>query len=183
MRDLAAQFLALAENQGTTAPLLIANRIMGITLLCTGDIAEGRAHFDKAIALYDAAAHRPLATRFSIDTEVSVLSYRAFALWVLGNPEAALRDADDALNAAREIGQAATLMYALSHAAIPNILCGNHAAASAQTQEVLALAEEKRAPHWKALGMMNQGWLMALTGKASDAVQADHIWGRPLSVN
>ena len=75
------------------------------------------------------------------------------------------------LSAAREIGQAATLMYALSHAAIPNILCGNHAAASAQTQEVLALAEEKRAPHWKALGMMNQGWLMALTGKASDAVQ------------
>ena len=171
MRDLAAQFLTLAENQGTTAPPLIANRIMGITLLCTGDIAEGRAYFDKAIALYDAAAHRPLATRFSIDTEVSVLSYRAFALWVLGNPEAALRDADDALKAAREIGQAATLMYALSHAAIPNILCGNHAAASAQTQEVLALAEEKRAPHWKALGMMNEGWLMALTGKASDAVQ------------
>ena len=37
MRDLAAQFLGLAEKQGTTAPLLIANRIMGITLLCTGD--------------------------------------------------------------------------------------------------------------------------------------------------
>jgi hypothetical protein len=34
MRDLAAQFLALAEKQGTTAPLLIAHRIMGITLLC-----------------------------------------------------------------------------------------------------------------------------------------------------
>ena len=52
---------------------------------------------------------------------------------MLGYPEAALRDADDALKDAREIGQAATLMYALSHAAILDILCGNYAAATAQT--------------------------------------------------
>jgi hypothetical protein len=39
--------------------------------------------------------------------------------WLLGYPEAALRDADDALRNAREIGQAATLMYALCIAAVP----------------------------------------------------------------
>ena len=64
MRELAAQFLALAEKQGATVPLMIAHRIMGYSLLHTGDIAEGRAHFDRAIALYDPAEHRPLATRF-----------------------------------------------------------------------------------------------------------------------
>ena len=66
MRGLAAQFLARAERQGTRAPLLIAHRIMGISLAGTGDIVEGRAHFDQAIALYDPAEHRPLATRFSV---------------------------------------------------------------------------------------------------------------------
>ena len=35
------------------------------------------------------------------------------ALWMLGYPEAALADAEHALKDAREIGQAATLMYAL----------------------------------------------------------------------
>ena len=118
VRDLAAQFLALAEKQGATVPLMIGHRLMGISLLLTGDIAEGRAHFDRAIALYDPAEHRPLATRFGQDVRVSILSYRSWALWMLGYPEAALADADHALRDAREIGQAATLMYALRSASL-----------------------------------------------------------------
>ena len=114
MRELAAQFLALAEKQGaTTVPLMIGHRLMGTSLLLTGDIAEGRAHFDQALALYDPAEHRPLATRFGQDVRVAILSYRSWALWMLGYPEAALADADHALKDAREIGHAATLMYAL----------------------------------------------------------------------
>ena len=35
------------------------------------------------------------------------------SLWMLGYPEAALADADQALKDARDIGQAATLMHAL----------------------------------------------------------------------
>ena len=118
VRELAAQFLALAEKQGATVPLMIGHRLMGISLLCTGDIAEGRAHLDRAIALYDPAEHRPLATRFGQDVGVSILSYRSWALWFLGYPEAALADADQALKDAREIGQAATLMFALDHALV-----------------------------------------------------------------
>ena len=119
VRELAAQFLALAEKQGATVPLMIGHRLMGISLLFTGDIAEGRAHYDQAIALYDPAEHRPLATRFGQDDRVAILSYRSLALWLLGYPEAALADADHALKDAREIGQAATLMYALFHASLP----------------------------------------------------------------
>jgi hypothetical protein len=74
---------------------------------------------------------------------VTILSFRSFALWSLGYPEAALRDGDDALKKAREMGQAATLMLALNHTAIPYTLCGNRAAAAAQAQELVALAEEK----------------------------------------
>jgi predicted ATPase len=169
--DLAAQLLVLAEKQRATVPLMIGHRLMGQSLLLKGDIAEGRAHLDQAIALYDPAEHRPLAMRFGQDVGVVALSFRSFALWLLGYPEAALRDTDDALKNAREMGQAATLMYALAHAAIPYTLCGNRAAAAAHAQELVALAEEKGAPFWKAFGMMNQGSVLALAGKASDATE------------
>ena len=43
MHELAAQFLTLPEKQGATAPLVMAHRLMGISMLYTGDIAEGRA--------------------------------------------------------------------------------------------------------------------------------------------
>jgi predicted ATPase len=171
-RDLAAHFLALAEKRGATVPLMIGHRLMGASFLFTGDIAQGRAHYDRAIALYDPAEHRRLATRFSHDSRVAIFSFRSLALWMLGYPEGALADANHALKDAREIGHATTLMYALGYATLlTHIYCGDYAAANAQADEVVALADEKGAVFWKALGMMNQGCVLTLTGKASDAVQ------------
>jgi class 3 adenylate cyclase len=48
VRELAIQFLALAEKQTATAPLMIAHRLMGLALLDTADLVEGRAHLDHA---------------------------------------------------------------------------------------------------------------------------------------
>jgi predicted ATPase len=169
--ELAAQFLALAEKQGATIPLMVGHRLMALSLLSTGDIAQGRAHYNQAIALYDPAEHRQLATRFGEDHRVAIFSHRSWALWMLGYPEAALADADHALKDAREIGQAATLMNALSMPSFTHVLCGNYAAAKARSDEVIALANEKGALFWKASGMIVQACVLALTGETSDAVQ------------
>ena len=171
MRELAAQFLTLAEKQGTTAPLMMGHRFMGISLLYTGDIAEGRTHIEKAIALYDAAEHRPLATRFGLDARVHALSYRSWALWMLGYPDAALADLDRALSDAREIGQAGTLMVALVVALLPHICCGNYAIGNLLADELVVLTEAKGALLWNAVGRIMRGDVLTLIGKYPDAVQ------------
>ena len=172
IRGLAAQFLALAEKQGATIPLMVGHRLMGTSLLETGDIAEGQAHLDQAIAFYDPAEHRPLATRFGQDILVSALSFRTRALWVLGYPEAALADADHALKEARDLGQAPTLMYALANTTYTHVLSRNYLAANAQMDELAALADQKGALLFKAGGgMLMRGCVFALTGKVADAVQ------------
>ena len=64
-------------------------------------------------------------------------------------------------------------MYALYFAGgYSHILCGDYAAAHVQVDELIALADERGAQYWKALGTASQGCLFALTGKASDAVRA-----------
>ena len=171
MHELAAQFLALAERQGATVPLMIGHRLMGSSLAWTGDIADGRAHYDQAIALYDPVEHRPLATRLATDARVATLCFRSLALWVLGYPDGALADAEHALADAREIGQAPNLMFALSHVFLTHIHCGKYTEASAQAEEAVALADEKSAPVWRALGMSAQGCLFALTDKGLAAIQ------------
>jgi predicted ATPase len=170
MRKLAGKFLALAEKQGATFPLAVGHRLVGTSLANVGDLTQGRAHLDRAIALYDPAGHRPLATRFGQDVGVAILSYRSLALWMLGYPDAALADADHALRDALGIGQAAALMYALLFTSQTHIFCGNYATANRQTDEVVALADEKGAAQWKAHGLLMRGWVFAATGKASDAV-------------
>ena len=171
MRELASHFLAQAEKQGAAVPLMVGHRVMGISWLCTGDIAQSRAHFDRAIRLYDPAEHRPLAARFSVDTAVSVLSYRSLALWLLGYPEAALTNSDQALSNAREIGQAATLMYALAYAPFTHTFCVNYTAVNAPVDELIASADEKGSFYWRSVGVWHRGHLLAMTGAASDAVQ------------
>jgi class 3 adenylate cyclase/predicted ATPase len=170
VRDLGAQFFALVEKQATIAPQMIGHRLMGTSLLSTGEIAEARAHFDKGIALYDPTEHRTLATRFGVDVRVSILSYRSWALWMLGYPEAALADAEAALSDAREIGQAATLMFALNYTSLPHIFRGDYAKAKAVVDELVVLADEKGTLIWKASGLSLQGILLALSGKPADAI-------------
>jgi predicted ATPase len=173
VRELAGRFLALAENQGAMVPLMLGHRLMANSLLVTGDIAESWTYYDQAIALYDPAEHRQLATRFAggQDVRVALLSYRSLALWVLGYPDDALGDTEQALSDAREIGQATTLLYALGHAALAFLQRGDYTRASAIADELVALADEKGAFFWKAFGMMEQGCVLALIGKASEAVQ------------
>jgi predicted ATPase len=118
----------------------------------------------------DRIEHRAL-TRYGHDMRVSILSFRAWAVWCLGYPDAALMDAHHALQDAREIGQAATLMVALSVGAWTQQFCGDYVAASSVADELIALATDKGAAWFKAVGTMEKGQVFALTGKASLAVQ------------
>jgi class 3 adenylate cyclase/predicted ATPase len=171
MRDLAAKFLTLAEKQTTTAPLMVGHRLMAISLLCAGDITQGRTHLDRAVALYDPVEHASLTTRFGQDALVSILSYRALGLVLLGYPDAALTDAARALEHARDTGQAATLMFALGHAALVNSQCGNYEAAKALGDELFTLADEKSSLFWKARAMIARGEVFLLKGSAAEAVE------------
>ena len=135
-----------------------------------GDIAEGRVHLDQSIAFYDPVEHRPLATRFGEDQRVAGLCWRSWTLWMLGYHDGALADTELAIKDAGEISQAGTLMFALNFTSVTQIQCGNYAIAMAQSAKVIALAEEKSASFWNAFGIVNQGCMLALTGKAAHAV-------------
>jgi predicted ATPase len=171
LREQASSFLRLAEQRRATGPIMVGHRIMG-SVLHTGAFVEGRTHLDRAIALYDPAEHRALANRFGQDIRVAALSYRSWALWMLGYPNAALLDARSAVEEARDIGQAPTLMYALVHAVVIHMQCGDHVAAATESEELVALANDKGALFWKALGMSVQGCALAASGRSEEAVQA-----------
>jgi predicted ATPase len=171
-RELAAQFLALAQKQGATGPLMVGHGLMGTSLVLTAtDLAQGRAHCERALALYNAAEHRALAARFGHDVWVTNLAYRSLALWVMGYAEAALADLNQAISDARDNGEVATLMFALGHAPLTLLWSGNYVAAAKAIEEVIALSGEKDALVWNVIGKLHQGWLFALTGRAAEAVQ------------
>ena len=137
-------------------------------LALTGYWVGGKEHYDRALAIYDPAEHRPLTTRSGRDVGVTLLSFRSSCVWQVGYPAAARNGGELAVKTARETGQSTTLMFALHAAVSNNIFRGNYAAAHAQIDELSELADEKG----KALGTATRGRVFALTGNASDAVRA-----------
>jgi class 3 adenylate cyclase/tetratricopeptide (TPR) repeat protein len=168
---LAAEFLTRAKNQNAAGPIADGYRLVGTSSLMTGDIAGARAHFDNGIGLGDPIDRNTLVTSTGGDARVVMLGFRSVALWLLGYPKAARADSDQALSRAREITPVGTLMHTLSWTIFVQILCGHYMTATALVDELVALADEKDTAFWKAWGRMNKGWLVALTGKESDAVR------------
>src|SRR5262249_48594920 len=82
-------------------------------LTLTGDVLDGKEHYDRALAIYDPAEHRPLTTGSGRDIRVALLENRSGCAWLLGYPAAARSDAECAIRNAREIGHDTTLLEAL----------------------------------------------------------------------
>ena len=164
--------LALAKKQKASFPLVFGHGLLGASLLLAGNLAEARAHLDQGMPLYDAAQHRPLLTQFGEDPGLVILFFRSKALWLLGYPEAALADVEQALKDARASGHAALLAWALiGFFFIVDSYCGNYATADRRVDELFTLSEEKDAAFWRAWGMLGRGWLFGLTGRPSKAFE------------
>jgi predicted ATPase/class 3 adenylate cyclase len=168
--ELAEQFVDLAQKQSAIAPRMIGHMMLGISLVLVGTPSEGREHLDRAIALYEPAEHRALATRFGHDVRMSSYCWRALALWLLGCPDGAAFDMESALADADEIEHAATSMFALSHVALAHTFRRDYAKAEELAGRLVALGEEKGSLYWKSYGLMLQGWLLMQAGRASDAI-------------
>jgi len=168
--EFSRRILALAQKQRSSFALNIGYRTMGVSLSISGKLPAGRQHLDRAVTLYNAAEHRPLMTRIPIDGLVACLVARTWTLWAVGYPEAALSDVDRVINEGRETRQAGSLMLGLFWAAFTSTLCGEYVAARAFTDELLSLAKKQGAPFFTALGMMQLGVMLALTGDRALAV-------------
>jgi len=171
VRDLAVEFMALAEKQGTVLPLALGHRLMGTSLLFLGEPVEGLAHLDRAISLYDPIEHRTQATRFGHDVGAAILSNRPLALWLLGQPETAAKGANHAVEHARDVGQKATFLYTLARIIWFHLVVGNYDTAAAQIRQLMDLSRDVEGSYWSATGMLLQGCLFALTGEGPPGIE------------
>ena len=69
-------------------------------------------------------------------------------------------------------------MHSFTH-----IHCGNYAAANAQFEELVALADEKGAPFWKAVGMLVQGLAFGADRQSLGRGSNDHLRDHRMAVN
>ena len=169
MCQQAADCLALAEKQPTVLPQIMGQRLTGVSCMWTGHAREGMAHLDRAIGLCN-HADDALTTHIGKDFWVSALVERAFALWLLGYPEASIAEGARGLKYARDFGRVAALIYALNATSMIAAFCGNHTTANGQMEESITLATKQGAKAYQIFGAILKG-LFAPWGNPADTVQ------------
>jgi predicted ATPase len=172
--DQGKEFLSLAQSQTQSGLLLVGHRLVGSSLLFTGDYPEALSHLDCATALYQPEEHQELAFRFGADIGVTALCVRAWALWHRGYPDQARRALDEGLRYARQSVHRHTLAYALIYKGLTATSARWVAETEQAANELVALTREHGFALFLGYGRLLQGAALTLLGQGEAAVKRIH---------
>jgi predicted ATPase len=168
-RELAEQFLSLAQRVQDPVLLLGAHFVLGQTLYLLGELASAREHLEQGITFYDPQQYRFL-TWAGGDPAVQCRSYAAWVSWQLGYPDQALKRSQEALALAQEQTHPHSLAAALFSVALLHQLRREEQAAHERAEAAVTLATEQGFPLWLAGGTILRGWALAEQGQGEEGI-------------
>ena len=151
---------------------LAANFNMACTLSSTGSLERARVHFDRAVALFPAVQPSTLIAFIGWDYRFVGLADRAVCLWLLGYPDAALKDCEQALLGARESGNFASFAHTVPAATFVQLGCGRYDVTIALADELEGLSRERDLTLFASSGKLIRGSVAARTGSALIAAES-----------
>jgi predicted ATPase len=164
MTEAAEALLKEAESRPDTAEASIAHRIYGVTCwVLGGDVAIARDHLQKSVALYRPERDRELAHRFAQDIGVSAMVYFSLLEWIFGQHERSRELMTQALVLAGETKHVPTQAYALTHAAVLEMIRLDPGATTRHAEAGLALAHEHGLKLWTVVLPEIIAWARAYT--------------------
>jgi tetratricopeptide (TPR) repeat protein len=151
-RALAAEVLAAAEARGDREQVLHGHVNVANPECFQGKFASSLEHCERARALYDPVQHPAVDPVLGTDPGVSALCYTAWNLSQLGQPDAALTRAHEAVALARRLNHPFGVGTALAFETAVHWFRRDTAAQRERAAEVIALSEAQGFPLWLGLG-------------------------------
>jgi class 3 adenylate cyclase/tetratricopeptide (TPR) repeat protein len=163
-RALAADVLAAAEARGDREQAIFGHTNVGVPEHYQGKFASSLAHCERAITLYDPAQHHGHVRVLGNDQGISALNFSAWNLYYLGQPDAALARAREAVALARRLNDPFSLAFALLFETVVHTFRRDVAAQRERATEVVALSEAQGFPLWLGLGRAYHAAARVLAG-------------------
>src|SRR6185295_17897195 len=164
-REIAEEFLCLAERLPYPGLALRGHWAMEITFTHLGEFALAMEHFEKALLLYDPERHRDDAFRYAQNPGVAMRCFAAWALWYLGQPDQALELIKEALALARELSEPYGVAHALFFKAILHQLRREAQLAQELAEEAIAVSADHGLVLYQAMATITRGWAIIEQGR------------------
>ena len=168
--ELAQECMRLTANKKDPELRLTAHIMLGAVLLYRGEIISAHEYLTEAVRLYNPLEHHSEAFDYGEDPGVVGLVYLAFAAWILGYPDQALKHSDDALALAKKLDHPFTLALALNLTAWINELRQEINIVLERGETLIALAEEQGFSFWRACGLIQKGSALFELGRQQEGI-------------
>jgi class 3 adenylate cyclase/predicted ATPase len=165
-RELGQQLVALAERQQDPALLVGGCHALGQDLFSLGELVAARQTVERGIALFDPEKHRLQNWPGGQPGEQCYL-YDAFALWMLGYPDQALRRGEEALAMAEGLAKSANLINTLAFVVLIHALRREPAAVRERANATTEMSVQHKNP-FLAWGTILHGWARAAQDQIED---------------
>jgi hypothetical protein len=140
---LGEQFLTVAHRQQDATLSLVAQAVVGSTLLFLGEFASAQAHLDQVGTFYDPEHHRDLAYQMGQNPELMALNFAAETFWYRGYPDQALERVRHGFSVAQALAHPLSLADTLRAVAFVHLFRREGRGAQAHTEALLTLAHEQ----------------------------------------
>ncbi|HSF24671.1 MAG TPA: AAA family ATPase [Blastocatellia bacterium] len=170
-REIAEEFLRLAERLPYPGLAMRGHWAMEITFMHLGEFALSIEHYEKALSLYDPERHRDDSFRYAQNPGVAMRCFAAWARWFLGEPNQALDRIQEALTLARELSEPHSLAPAFFFAAILYQLRGDERMAYDNAQAAIDVASEHGLVLYQAMATITRGWSLTVLGRREEGIE------------
>jgi predicted ATPase/class 3 adenylate cyclase len=160
--EIGEKILQLAESQNDASMRVHGYLVYGYSIGFSRSIQQGLAYLQKGIESFDPA--RVSSRRFRLANHPAVVCHTTSALflWMLGRPDSALKEADEAMALAKQLKHPFTLAYATFHTGVLRMWRQEMAHMEEKAIALLEIAEEHDFQVWRAIATILHG--AALTG-------------------
>jgi len=165
-RALAAEMLAAAEARGDRELALVAHGTVATAEHFQGKFASSLAHCERAIALYDPTQHHGHIRVLGNDQGMAAMGFAAWNLSHLGQPDAALARAREAVALARRLDHPFSLALALFFEMSLHWWRRDVAAQRERAADMIALSETQGFPLWLGVGRAYHAAARVVAGDA-----------------
>lgn len=166
-REFATQLLELAEQHDDPALIVGACHALGQTAFFLGNLIEARELTERGVGMFDAKQHRLPNWPGGQPGEQCYL-YGAFALYILGYSDQALKFGAQALELANELENPANLLNTLAFLTNLHVMQQDVELGLQRADETVRLGVEQSNPTFLGQGLALHGWLRVARDGAED---------------
>jgi class 3 adenylate cyclase/tetratricopeptide (TPR) repeat protein/anti-anti-sigma regulatory factor len=166
--------LRLADQGGDPDQLVSAHRIAGELAFYVGDLDRAIQHLRRSIERYDVRRHSELLRKLGDDPGALARMYLAISLWLKGENRGALKQCEEGIAIAEQLGHDYTLGQATFDAAWLHAIARNYRTAKEFASRSIKLCSNGKDEFRLYLGCSTviDGWVAALEGNVRDGITA-----------